>query len=217
MTAEELLKIWSECCKETDDCYRCFFTSICPFNMPRNPIKTLTTEAIESFIERAEEKFGRAENHFRDAEKIVRDDNHSIGIMLDEGAKMPTRAHDADAGYDLYRKLDGWKNMIVAPRSSEIFDTGVHIAIPRGFVGFIKSKSGLNVNHGLLSDGVIDSGYTGSIRVKLYNRGDEAYIVHPGDKISQLVILPIITPRLEIVDSLDETERGDKGFGSSGR
>lgn len=216
MTAEELLKIWSECCNETDDCYRCFFTSICPFNMPRNPIKTLTTEAIESFIERAEEKFGRAENHFRDAEKIVRDDNHSIGIMLNEGAKMPTRAHDADAGYDLYAKNNA-KSVVIGAGCSAIFDTGVHIAIPRGYVGFLKSKSGLNVIHGIVSDGVIDSGYTGSIHVKLYNHGLQSYRVHPGDKISQLVILPIITPRLEIVDSLDETERCDKGFGSSGR
>ena len=214
MTAAELLKIWAESCKETDDCDRCFSAEMCPFDMM---IKTHTAGEIDSFIERAEKRFEGTKDHFRDAKKMMREDNHSIEIMLDEGAKMPTRAHDADAGYDLYRKLDGWKNMIVAPRSSEIFDTGVHIAIPRGFVGFIKSKSGLNVNHGLLSDGVIDSGYTGSIRVKLYNRGDNAYIVHPGDKISQLVILPIITPRLEIVNSLDETERGENGFGSSGR
>lgn len=215
MTAEKLLERWAESCKENDDCDGCFFAEICPYDMPSNQIETLTAEEIESFIERAEEKFGRAGEHFH-TEKMVREEHHSIGIMLDEGAKMPTRAHDADAGYDLFVKNNA-KSVVIGAGCSAIFDTGVHIAIPRGSVGFLKSKSGLNVNYGLVSEGVIDSGYTGSIRVKLYNRGDEAYIVHPGDKISQLVILPIITPRLEIVDSLGETERGDKGFGSSGR
>lgn len=70
MTAEELLEIWSCGCKENDDCDGCFFTEICPYNMPRNPIKTLTTEAIESFIERAEKRFGKTGDHFRDATKM---------------------------------------------------------------------------------------------------------------------------------------------------
>ncbi len=81
----------------------------------------------------------------------------------------------------------------------------------------LKSKSGLNVNHGLVSEGVIDSGYTGSICVKLYNHGKNPYIVKPGDKISQLVIMPILTPELELVEHLEDTERGDNGFGSTGR
>jgi len=89
--------------------------------------------------------------------------------------------------------------------------------LPRNTVGMVKSKSGLNVKHGILSEGVIDVGYTGSIRVKLYNHGDKGYQVNKGDKISQLVILPILTPDLELVDELDETERGNNGFGSTGR
>ena len=87
----------------------------------------------------------------------------------------------------------------------------------KNYVGFLKSKSGLNVKHGLTSEGVIDAGYTGSIVVKLYNNKDRDYQMKKGDKISQLVILPIITPDLELVDSLDDTDRGDNGFGSSGR
>lgn len=134
-------------------------------------------------------------------------------IKLDAGAHIPTRAHNTDAGLDI-RAIDG---RTVPARGSVTFDTGVHIELPEGTVGFLKSKSGLNVNHGITSEGVIDVGYTGSIRVKLYNNSDVDYEVKAGDKISQLVILPICTPTLELVDSLDETERGTGGFGSSGR
>lgn len=210
MTAEKLLEIWAESCKENNDCEECFFEEICPIYAHG----TLTYKT-KAFINRADEKFGRAGEHFH-AKEMARED-HSIGIMLDEGAKMPTRAHDADAGYDLYAKDNTEYSEVIFPELSAVFDTGVHIAIPRGYVGFLKSKSGLNVKHGIVSEGVVDSGYTGSIRIKLYNHGIEPYAVQPGDKISQLVILPIITPRLEIVDSLDETERGENGFGSSGR
>ena len=126
---------------------------------------------------------------------------------------MPLRAHLTDAGYDLYSR----ECKIVPAGKSVEFDTGVHIELPPQTVGFIKSKSGLNVKHGLVSEGVIDVGYTGSIRVKLYNHSDVDYTVERGDKISQLVILPILTPDLELVDSLADTERGDGGFGSTGR
>ena len=135
-------------------------------------------------------------------------------IILDEGAKMPTRAHADDAGLDLYSR----EYRIIYPHSSATFDTGVHVEIPRGYVGMIKSKSGLNVKYGLTSEGVVDCGYTGSIRVKLYNHSCETYTVAAGDKISQLVIMPIITPELELVKDLGmESARGDNGFGSTGR
>lgn len=135
-------------------------------------------------------------------------------IILDQGAKMPTRAHADDAGLDLYSR----ENRVIYPHSSATFDTGVHVEIPQWYVGMIKSKSGLNVKYGLTSEGVLDCGYTGSIRVKLYNHSSEAYTVAAGDKISQLVIMPIIAPELEIVkDFGTETERGDNGFGSTGR
>ena len=80
-----------------------------------------------------------------------------------------------------------------------------------------ESKSGLNVRHGILGEGVIDAGYTGSIRVKLYNHGEEGYYIQRGDKITQLVILPVILTDLEQVDRLEDTERGCGGFGSTGR
>ena len=145
-------------------------------------------------------------------------------IMLDEGAKMPTRAHPWDAGLDLHTPI-----AICVPetRYSECFeeaeigcaivDTGVHVQIPEGYVGFIKSKSGLNVNHGLTADGVIDAHYTGSIKVKIYNHTSTEYWFEAGDKVAQLVILPCVIPYLELVDSLEETDRGEAGFGSTGR
>lgn len=134
-------------------------------------------------------------------------------IKLDPGAFMPERAHSADAGYDLRSPITGR----IYAGEAIIIDTGVHVQIPVGYVGMLKSKSGLNVKHDIVGEGVIDSGYTGSIRVKLYNHGAESYMIECGDKISQLVILPIITPELELVTELEETDRGDNGFGSTGR
>lgn len=134
-------------------------------------------------------------------------------ITIDEGAFKPTRAHDADAGLDLYAR----ESDIVPARGSACFDTGVHVQIPEGFGGFLKSKSGLNVRHDIISDGTIDSGYTGSIVAKLYNLGDTDYQVRRGDKITQLVITPVLLFGLEVVDTLEDTERGNGGFGSTGK
>lgn len=134
-------------------------------------------------------------------------------IKLDNGAFMPTRAHETDAGLDIYAR----EAQVVPACGSAVFDTGVHIELPKGTVGMLKSKSGLNVKHGLTSEGVIDVGYTGSICVKLYNNSPVTYRVNKGDKISQLVIMPILTPSLELVEDLEETERGNGGFGSTGR
>lgn len=144
---------------------------------------------------------------------MMYDNYPELKCKLDAGAIMPTRAHPSDAGLDLYSP----KYAYLPEESSAVIDTGVHIEIPDGYVGMIKSKSGLNVKCGITSEGVIDAGYTGSIRVKLYNHTLYSHEFNAGDKISQLVILPIITPALRQVDSLEETERGENGFGSTGR
>jgi dUTP pyrophosphatase len=137
----------------------------------------------------------------------------TMKVKLDSGARLPQRAHDADVGYDLYaRKWD-----TVPAHGSAVFDTGVHIELPANVAGLLVSKSGLNVNHGLTSEGLIDPGFTGSIHVKLYNNTDDDYTVRKGDKISQLLLVPCLTPDLELVDELAETERSDRGFGSTGR
>lgn len=131
-------------------------------------------------------------------------------VVLDPGAKL-TRAHELDAGFDLYAREDA----IIYGGDSYTFDTGVHMAIYPGWVGDVKSKSSMMMR-GLLTDGTVDSGYTGSIRVKLFNLGRCAVSIVNGQKIAQLVIKRIATPDIEIVDRLDETERGDGGFGSTG-
>jgi len=93
-------------------------------------------------------------------------------IVLDEKAIMPTRAHNTDAGLDLYSP----KEFVVRAHNSATIDTGVHVEIPEGYAGFLKSKSGLNVKWSIQSDGVIDTGYTGSIVVKLYNHANVPYV-----------------------------------------
>ena len=134
-------------------------------------------------------------------------------VKLDDFAFIPERAHNTDAGLDLKSPIC----IEIPARSSAVIDTGVHVDLPIGTVGFLKSKSGLNVNHDITSDGVIDVGYTGSIKVKLYNHGIIPYQVLRGDKNTQLVVVECHFPDVEIVEELDNTERGNKGFGSTGR
>ncbi|MBQ7436092.1 MAG: dUTP diphosphatase [Oscillospiraceae bacterium] len=136
-------------------------------------------------------------------------------IVLDEGAYMPERAHPTDAGLDIRsRDEDFW----LWPGHSHVFDTGVHIQLLPGTWAKVESKSGLNVNASIVScGGTIDEPYRGSIAVKLYNFGKEGYHFQKGDKIAQLVILPYFAPELELVDQLDPSDRGDAGFGSTGR
>jgi len=135
-------------------------------------------------------------------------------VKLDAWAYKPTRGHGTDAGLDLRADMD----MLILPHGHGIFHTGVHVQLPKGTCGLLVSKSGLNVKSNITSTGLIDEGYTGEICVKLYNQGETSYEVHKGDKISQLVILPCIIEDLEFVDELDgNTERGENGFGSTGK
>lgn len=139
-------------------------------------------------------------------------------VKLDEGAFMPERAHELDAGYDLRSPSDFVLHGMVSNSAGMVsVDTGIHVLIEPGYVGILEAKSGLNVNHNIIGTGVIDAGYTGSIKVKLYNLGVEPHYFKRGDKIIQLVLYPIITPEMELVDELEATERGEGGFGSSGR
>lgn len=136
-----------------------------------------------------------------------------MNIILDNGAFMPGFAHKTDAGADLRSPICA----TVPERGSVVIDTGVHVEIPEGYVGILKSKSGLNVKHDLIGTGTIDSGYSGSIRVKLYNLGDTDYQIHRGDKIIQLVIIPCVYCEFTEVEQFADSERGDGGFGSTGR
>ncbi len=133
---------------------------------------------------------------------------------FDHGAYVPVRGHEDDAGLDLRTPNE----VTIKAGGSVVIDTGVHIKIPKGYFGKLESKSGLNVKHGIVSlGGTIDCGYTGSIVVKLYNFGDEDYTFKEGEKIVQLIIQPCLITDLQTVASLEETDRGDNGFGSTGK
>lgn len=136
-----------------------------------------------------------------------------LKVKLDKGAVMPNRAHPNDAGLDLFST----EAVYIAPHSRETVETGVHVAIPKGFVGLLTSKSGLMDKHGITCRGTIDADYTGSIKAIMFNHSDQTFKVEKGSKVTQLVILPIVTPEMELVDFLEQTERGANGFGSSGK
>ena len=93
----------------------------------------------------------------------------------------------------------------------------MHVQLPSGTCGLLVSKSGLNVRHDVTSTGLIDEGFTGEILVRLHNHGDEDYHLSAGDKVSQMLVLPYAETQFVEVDHLDESERGDAGYGSTGR
>lgn len=136
-----------------------------------------------------------------------------VSIKLDEGAYMLERAHNTDAGADIRTP----EPVVAMPKGSAVIKTGVHIQLPSGTAGIIKSKSGLNVKSGITSEGVVDEGYTGEIIVKLYNHGDRCVAFDRGDKVSQLLIVPVLYPSYIQVAEITGGERGNNGFGSTGR
>ena len=133
-------------------------------------------------------------------------------VQLDPGAYMPDRVHVPDAGADLRTP----ERFILRAHSHVTIDTGVHIEIPYGYVGMVKSKSGLMLE-GIVTDGTVDSGYTGSIRVVLFNHSGKHREFKAGDKIAQLVIMKIVSPTFVQVEKVEGGDRGDSGFGSTGR
>lgn len=183
----------------------------------------LTQKDIAKELGISSQTFGRWLKEPMDYEKRTRVErvidehlNTSASQMLvqyDEGAFPLSHAHDDDAGYDIHTPIDAE----LPARGSLVINTGVHVAIPKGYVGMLKSKSGLNVKYGIRGEGTIDCGYNGAIVVKLYNDGFRPYPFRRGDKLIQLVLQKIATPQLVRVDKLPDTERADGGFGSSGR
>jgi dUTP pyrophosphatase len=133
-------------------------------------------------------------------------------IKLDENACYPVREHETDAGIDI-RTPEGFT---VFPHDSYFVDTGVHVELPKGTCGLLLSKSGLNKNRDITTVGVIDEGYSGSIGVKVYNHGNKHQKFERGDKITQLLVIPCLYEKLEVVDEILSGDRGDEGFGSTG-
>lgn len=142
-----------------------------------------------------------------------RSEKEKLKVVLDDGATMPAYAHDDDAGMDLISAEAGE----IPAHGRQTFKTGVHMAIPNGYFGAIRAKSGLLRKHGLICSGTVDCSYTGEIMVTLVNTSDEDYQVFKGDKIAQMILIPYHHAEFIQVDKLDETERGDNGFGSTGR
>lgn len=138
-------------------------------------------------------------------------------VVVHEGGILPKRAHFDDAGIDLFTPVDF---MLPAFGGSTVVDLLVGVQIPIGYFGKLESKSGLNVVHNIqTTGGVVDSGFRGTIKVRVTNMGNEPYHFEKGDKITQLVLIPVGLFDIEQVDELDPSESGREasGFGSTGR
>jgi dUTP pyrophosphatase len=136
---------------------------------------------------------------------------------LSDAARAPARAHDGDAGYDLFAA----EPATLGPGERASVGTGIAIAVPHGHAGLVLPRSGLAARHGISlpnAPGLIDAGYRGEVRVLLLNTDrSEPFEISPGDRIAQLVIARVEAPELREVASLEETARGVGGFGSTGR
>ena len=143
----------------------------------------------------------------------------AVSPLVGQLVPLPSRATAGSAGWDLYACLE--EELTVAPRQLVTIPTGIAMALPGPeYVGLIFARSGLGVKHGIsLSNGVgvIDSDYRGEIRVGLMNHGPADYVIQPGDRIAQLVVLPVALPQLVEAASLEDTARGEGGFGSTDR
>jgi dUTP pyrophosphatase len=151
---------------------------------------------------------------------INRDYDHNRGVSITQelecqvlhGAMLPHRQHASDAGADLF----SYETHEIYPGEQQLVDTGIAIKIPEGYAGFIynrssQGKKGITIPHGV---GVIDSDYRGNLKVLLKNIGEDPYKINVGDRIAQLVIMPILLVKFK--DSWNDTQRGTGGFGSTG-
>lgn len=137
-----------------------------------------------------------------------------INVVNTGGHPLPAYAKPGDAGMDLRSA----ERTLLRPGSRARISTGVRVAIPDGYVGLIWPRSGLANDYGIdVLGGVIDASYRGEIGVVLVNHGGMTLFIDPGDRIAQLLIQPVVRAELVQVESLDATERGDGGFGHSGR
>lgn len=137
---------------------------------------------------------------------------------LRENAAVPCRATEGSAGLDLCACTDG--PLTINPGERLTVPTGIAVGVPAGYASFVFARSGLGIRRGIcLSNGVgvIDSDYTGELQVGLINLGTQAYTIQPGERIAQLVVMPVCMLQPTLTEELDETQRGDGGFGSTGK
>ena len=137
---------------------------------------------------------------------------------LRECAQIPRNATAGSAGFDLCAATE--HPMTIEPGETQGVPTGLAVQIEEGYAGFVFARSGLGIKHGIVPAncvGVIDSDYRGEVLVGLYNHSKTAFTVNPGDRIAQLVLMPVHTPAIELCEELGDTARGSGGFGSTGR
>ena len=139
--------------------------------------------------------------------------NHIEIQRLAPDAKLPTRAHADDAGLDLYSLED----ILITPGQGKVTRTGIAIALPPNTVGIVADRSSLAKRGVKTAGGVIDAGYRGEIHIVLWNVSTEEVHLKQGERIAQLLIVPALTPMPKEVDTLPDSLRGSKGFGSSGK
>lgn len=135
--------------------------------------------------------------------------------LLDQNAVVPTFANPGDAGADLY----SLKSVTIEARSQKLVRTGIALEIPLGYMGLIRPRSGLatKLGIGMNSSGVVDAGYRGEISVTLINHSDKPHNISPGQRIAQIVFVPVISGfDFQVVDELSDTQRGEGGYGSTG-
>jgi dUTP pyrophosphatase len=136
-------------------------------------------------------------------------------VRSDPRIPLPTRSHEGDAAAD----LSASETHTIQPGERSLVGTGLSIAIPAGYAGFVLPRSGLAIRNGVTvanAPGLIDSGYRGELRVALINHGASEFTVQPGDRIAQLVLMKVEGPDFVEVEVLDKTDRGGAGFGSTG-
>jgi dUTP pyrophosphatase len=134
-------------------------------------------------------------------------------LKVSPEATLPTRAHPDDAGLDLYCLEDA----LIAPQHGKSVRTGIAIALPQGYFAQVADRSSMAKKGIKTAGGVIDTGYRGEIHIVLWNLSSEEIRIARGERIAQLLILPVATPAVREVTALDATARGAKGFGSSGK
>lgn len=134
-----------------------------------------------------------------------------VKLDTDKGALLPIRKHSTDAGADILTP----RSFLLPAESSAIIRTGVHVELPPNTVGMLKSKSGLNIFHDIVGEGVIDEGFDGEIVVKLYNLGKTPYEFPRGSEIIQLVVMCVHYPEIVQADKIQGGERGSNGYGST--
>ena len=137
-------------------------------------------------------------------------------IVLDGNVAIPEYKTKDSAGCDLVAQID--YPILLLPLDRAFINTGVHISLPEGYEAQVRGRSGLNRDHGIVvPTGTIDADYRGDISVVVYNLSREPYTIHPGDRIAQLVISPVVQAEWMQVVTLDKTDRGEGGFGSTGK